>query len=252
MMLTVADVSSRRCPYKDRLDHCTAKFGCRNQRKPDEPGGLRRLRRRRPARLSERLGDHVSSDGPDAAIGEVRSGRDAPGARGRPDDVRLRRRPGHPDASVVPAFRALSRMRRRGRGGRRRAVAPTEPESFLRPPFRLACQAVIEATSRHRVPPAQASAAHRHGQTTSSTETRGSVAKPSRPRRPPTALDPAGPLGLAIDVGTTTVVVELVELGQRQSRRRRRVREPAGLRRQRRHEPDLVRRASSRVSCDTR
>jgi hypothetical protein len=41
MMLTVADISTRRCPYKDRTDHCTAKFGCRNQRKPSEPGGLR-------------------------------------------------------------------------------------------------------------------------------------------------------------------------------------------------------------------
>jgi len=41
MMITVADVSTRRCPYKDRTDHCTAKFGCRNQRRPTEPGGLR-------------------------------------------------------------------------------------------------------------------------------------------------------------------------------------------------------------------
>ena len=23
-----------RCPYKNRFDQCTAKFGCRNQRKP--------------------------------------------------------------------------------------------------------------------------------------------------------------------------------------------------------------------------
>ena len=41
MMVTVADVSTRRCPYKDRTDHCTAKFGCRNQRRPTEPSGLR-------------------------------------------------------------------------------------------------------------------------------------------------------------------------------------------------------------------
>lgn len=36
MMLTVADLSSQRCPYRDRLDRCTAKFGCRNQRPPAE------------------------------------------------------------------------------------------------------------------------------------------------------------------------------------------------------------------------
>jgi len=42
MMVTVADVSQRRCPYKDRTDRCTARFGCRNQRRPSEAGGLRR------------------------------------------------------------------------------------------------------------------------------------------------------------------------------------------------------------------
>jgi hypothetical protein len=42
MMPTVSAVTRRRCPYKDRLDRCTAQFGCRNQRRPDEPGGLRR------------------------------------------------------------------------------------------------------------------------------------------------------------------------------------------------------------------
>ncbi len=29
-----------RCPYKNRFDQCTAHFGCRNQRKPQKPGGL--------------------------------------------------------------------------------------------------------------------------------------------------------------------------------------------------------------------
>ncbi|HCN10364.1 MAG TPA: hypothetical protein DIT01_20745 [Lentisphaeria bacterium] len=33
--------ATRRCPYRDRLDRCTAKFGCQNQRKPLEKGGLR-------------------------------------------------------------------------------------------------------------------------------------------------------------------------------------------------------------------
>ena len=32
--------STYRCPYKNRFDHCTAKFGCRNQRKIDEGTGL--------------------------------------------------------------------------------------------------------------------------------------------------------------------------------------------------------------------
>ena len=41
MMVTVTDLSRHRCPYKDRSDRCTAKFGCRNQRRPMEPGGMR-------------------------------------------------------------------------------------------------------------------------------------------------------------------------------------------------------------------
>ena len=34
------EVSLRRCPYKNRLNQCTAQFGCRNKRKPQEPGSL--------------------------------------------------------------------------------------------------------------------------------------------------------------------------------------------------------------------
>ena len=34
------EVSKGRCPYKNRLDQCTAQFGCRNKRKPAEAGGL--------------------------------------------------------------------------------------------------------------------------------------------------------------------------------------------------------------------
>jgi hypothetical protein len=31
-----AELSTSRCPYKDRQDRCTAKFGCRNQRRSDD------------------------------------------------------------------------------------------------------------------------------------------------------------------------------------------------------------------------
>jgi hypothetical protein len=42
MMTTVGELSTRRCPYKNRFDECTAHFGCRNQRKPERDGGLKR------------------------------------------------------------------------------------------------------------------------------------------------------------------------------------------------------------------
>ena len=34
MMRHADELSTRRCPYKNRFDQCTAKFGCRNQQKP--------------------------------------------------------------------------------------------------------------------------------------------------------------------------------------------------------------------------
>lgn len=40
-MVVHADEQAKvRCPYKDHRDQCTAKFGCRNQRPPSQPGGL--------------------------------------------------------------------------------------------------------------------------------------------------------------------------------------------------------------------
>ena len=34
------ELSTKRCPYKNRFDQCTAQFGCRNKRKPLAPGEL--------------------------------------------------------------------------------------------------------------------------------------------------------------------------------------------------------------------
>ena len=38
MIETATEQSTRRCPYKNRHDQCTATFGCRNQRKPEVDG----------------------------------------------------------------------------------------------------------------------------------------------------------------------------------------------------------------------
>lgn len=38
MIDTATEQSTRRCPYKNRHDQCTAEFGCRNQRKPAVEG----------------------------------------------------------------------------------------------------------------------------------------------------------------------------------------------------------------------
>ena len=40
-IVTHADeLSKARCPYKNRLDQCTAQFGCRNKRKAKAEGAL--------------------------------------------------------------------------------------------------------------------------------------------------------------------------------------------------------------------
>ncbi len=38
MMQKADESSTHRCPYKNRFDHCTAKFGCRNRRPPTVAG----------------------------------------------------------------------------------------------------------------------------------------------------------------------------------------------------------------------
>lgn len=40
MVVHADELSTYRCPYKNRLDQCTAKFGCRNQRRPPVKGDL--------------------------------------------------------------------------------------------------------------------------------------------------------------------------------------------------------------------
>ena len=41
MIEVVTEQATHRCPYKNRFDQCTAQFGCRNQRKPRNPGELK-------------------------------------------------------------------------------------------------------------------------------------------------------------------------------------------------------------------
>jgi hypothetical protein len=41
MIETATEQATYRCPYKNRFDQCTAQFGCRNQRRPRNPGELK-------------------------------------------------------------------------------------------------------------------------------------------------------------------------------------------------------------------
>ncbi len=131
-MATVDDLSTRRCPYKNRHDRCTAQFGCRNQRKPHGHGRAARLRRRRQARLPQGLG---TTD-----LSRLGAGGGSRVTRTLFDDAQERRCGCRPRAGQ----RALPRVRRRGdRAAPSICAPPTARGGFLREPFRLACQAVV-------------------------------------------------------------------------------------------------------------
>jgi uncharacterized 2Fe-2S/4Fe-4S cluster protein (DUF4445 family) len=98
---------------------------------------------------------------------------------------------------------------------------PTEPETFLRSPFRLACQAEIESDDRSiefrplrrrlRITLAHDDPDRRDGLDPIESPVRradGVVTYAGEPLD----VDRGRALGMAIDVGTTTVVVELVDL----------------------------------------
>jgi uncharacterized 2Fe-2S/4Fe-4S cluster protein (DUF4445 family) len=94
--------------------------------------------------------------------------------------------------------------------------APTEPESFLRPPYRLACQSAIE---RDDAPIEFKPLRRRLRILTDSGYDEVSIDSPVRRSGGRVTydgedvdVDRGSAYGLAIDIGTTTVVVELVDL----------------------------------------
>ena len=56
MMAHATEQARYRCPYKNRFDECTARFGCRNQRKPREDRRAAHVRRGRQTRLPHARG----------------------------------------------------------------------------------------------------------------------------------------------------------------------------------------------------
>lgn len=215
-----------RCPYKDKHNQCTAKFGCRNQRKNPQPGGPRLCG-----------GDDKIDYRP---AWELDPSAEA-SMRQQLRDIRTRR----PGVVVVDGeqheitteraslFDYADERKLRvpsscGRGGichecvvevrqGMEALSPrTEAETFLPATFRLACQAEVMEPSAN----VEFALLRRTPQILTLNQTRQ------------IALDPAVSLrndgvyyeeervdewrghlyGLAIDLGTTTVVLELLDL----------------------------------------
>ena len=208
-----------RCPYKNRFDHCTAKFGCRNQRKIDEGTGL--------LCVGDDKLDYRSAweaDAPDQTADTYGTGtitsdgkvyQLTPGKTifDYADDLTVEVptscfRTGQCHECIVEINRGMDSLR-----------PPNEAEAFLRDNYRLACQAVvldidedIEFAPLRRSP--------RILTHTVTTDDGTAELNPRVTHRDGVVYYHDEPIdryrghlyGLALDIGTTTVVANLVDL----------------------------------------
>ena len=215
-----ADVQATyRCPYKNRFDHCTAKFGCRNQRKIDEGTGLLcvgddKLDYRSAWEIDDpdEAGE-AHGTGTIACDGKVYQLTPGKTVFDYADDLAVQVptscfRTGQCHECIVEITRGMDALQ-----------PPNEAEAFLRDNYRLACQAVvldvdqdIEFTPLRRTPRILTHTV------TNDNETLG--LNPRVSRREDVVYYNSEPIdryrghlyGLAIDIGTTTVVANLVDL----------------------------------------
>ena len=206
-----------RCPYKNRFDHCTAQFGCRNQRKIDEGTGLLCVGDDkldyRSAWETDAPDQTAESQGTIISDGKVHQLTPGKTVFDYADDLAVQVptscfRTGQCHECIVEIKRGMDSLR-----------PPNETEAFLRDNYRLACQAVVldvnsdvEFTPLRRTPRILTHSTIDDDQTLELdprvTHREGTVYYNNE------AIDKyRGHLyGLAIDIGTTTVVANLVDL----------------------------------------
>ena len=209
-----------RCPYKNRFDECTAKFGCRNQRKPGSQGGL--LRCGGDDKLDYRSawetepGDAPTRGRKEVGPGSIRhDGASRPLAVGQTvfdyaDELAVQvptscGRTGHCHECIVEIKEGMEALNGR-----------TPAESFLQDNYRLACQARVDDAAID----VEFAPLRRTPKILSISREKPLSPDPMVTRRDGTvyygdeAVDSyRGHLyGLAVDLGTTTVVLNLVDL----------------------------------------
>ena len=223
MVVHADEQSTYRCPYKNRFDQCTAKFGCRNQRKPPIKGDLLlcggddKLDYRSAWETEETekdvtksIPDHEESMGTITHEGKTRRLSAGKTIFDYADELVVHVptscfRMGHCHECIVEIKEGIEALRPRN-----------EAESFLRDDYRLACQAVVENPDID----IQFSPLRRTPKILTLTEQKPVELDPLVTRQGDMvyydgeAVDKyRGHLyGLAIDLGTTTVVVDLVDL----------------------------------------
>ena len=211
-----------RCPYKNRFDQCTAKFGCRNQRKPPVKGDLLlcggddKLDYRSAWESEVATDVATENEVINYGMGTItHDGRKRQLSAGKTifdyaDELTVQVptscfRTGQCHECIVEIKQGMEALR-----------PPNEAESFLRENYRLACQAVVENADSDIV----LSPLRRTPKILTLTQEKPVALDPMVTRRGDIvyydgeAVDKyrGHTYGLAIDLGTTTVVIDLVDL----------------------------------------
>jgi uncharacterized 2Fe-2S/4Fe-4S cluster protein (DUF4445 family) len=220
MVLHADEQSTYRCPYKNRFDQCTAKFGCRNQRKPPVEGDLLlcgaddRIDYRSAWETESEEGAHLEDI--EYGMGTItHDGKARKMSAGKTifdyaDELAVQVptscfRTGQCHECIVEVKSGIEALRPRN-----------EVESFLRDNHRLACQAVVRDPDIDIV----FSPLRRTPKILTLTNEKPIELDPLVTRRGDSVYYDGDYIdryrghlyGLAIDLGTTTIVIDLVDL----------------------------------------
>ena len=220
MVLHADEQSTYRCPYKNRFDQCTARFGCRNQRKPPVEGDLLlcggddRIDYRSAWETESEEGAHLEDI--EYGMGTItHDGKARKMSAGKTifdyaDELAVQVptscfRTGQCHECIVEVKSGIEALRPRN-----------EVESFLRDNHRLACQAVVRDPDIDIV----FSPLRRTPKILTLTNEKPIELDPLVTRRGDSVYYDGDYIdryrghlyGLAIDLGTTTIVIDLVDL----------------------------------------
>lgn len=221
MMVHADEQAKYRCPYKNRFDECTAQFGCRNQRPPGKEGGLQMCGGddKLDYRSAWEMNAETTSSGNRSAVGGNGSishdGESSSLVAGRTifdyaDDLAVQvptscERTGSCHECIVEITKGMDALSDK-----------TDVETFLRENYRLACQATVENADVD----IEFAPLRRTPKILTLSNSRTVDLDPLVTREGDTVFYDGAPIdkyrghiyGLAIDLGTTTVVMDLVDL----------------------------------------
>ncbi len=224
LIIHADEQATYRCPYKNRFDHCTAQFGCRNQRKIDEGTGLLCVGDDkldyRDAWETDASDDSglldIKSNGTITCDGKTYQLSPGKTVFDYADDLTVQVptscfRTGQCHECIVEIKQGMEHLR-----------PPNDAESFLRDNYRLACQSIVLDIDAHIefTPLRRSPRILTHiGTVGEKTDTSQSL-NPLVTQKDDIVYYDSEPVdrfrghiyGLALDIGTTTVVANLVDL----------------------------------------